>query len=167
MVVKTPDFDGDGSVGFPDFLQFARVFGTSQKDADFDAKFDLDDSGSVGFPDFLQFAQAFGKPLNGSDDGFNLVGTWAVASIAGDPIADGAAMSTWTFRSDGTYDWFFTPFEWAGGGNYSLDGSVLTVDGILAQTIGGGTQVTLTPGDNGDSFSFPDPDGDRWVYTRS
>ena len=58
---RTPDFDGDGSVGFPDFLQFAQNFGKSQDDADFDPKYDLDGSGSVDFPDFLAFAQAFGK----------------------------------------------------------------------------------------------------------
>ena len=94
VVKKTPDFDGDGSVGFPDFLQFARNFGKSQEDADFDPKFDLNGNGSVGFPDFLLFAQAFGKPLDGSGEGFN------------------------------------------------------------------------TLGDDGDTFSFADPDGDRWVYTR-
>ena len=39
----TPDFDGDGTVGFPDFLQFAAQFGLSQGDAGYDARFDLDD----------------------------------------------------------------------------------------------------------------------------
>lgn len=54
------DFDGDGSVGFADFLSFATAFGLSSGDAGFDSKFDLDGDGSIGFTDFLQFANAFG-----------------------------------------------------------------------------------------------------------
>ena len=57
----TPDFDGDGTVGFPDFLQFAANFGLSQGDTGYDARFDLDGDGSVAFSDFLIFAGSFGK----------------------------------------------------------------------------------------------------------
>jgi hypothetical protein len=49
------DFNGDGSVGFPDFLAFASAFGKE------DAQFDLTGDGQVGFPDFLVFAANFGK----------------------------------------------------------------------------------------------------------
>ena len=59
----TPDFNGDGSVGFADFLAFAGAFGSKTGDANFDTKFDLNSDGNVGFPDFLAFANAFGKPL--------------------------------------------------------------------------------------------------------
>ena len=55
------DFDGDGAVGFADFLQFAGVFGLSQGDARYDARYDLDGDGAIGFGDFLIFANAFGK----------------------------------------------------------------------------------------------------------
>ena len=55
------DFDGDGTVGFPDFLQFASQFGQSQDDAGFDARFDLDGDGTVGFNDFVIFARSFGQ----------------------------------------------------------------------------------------------------------
>lgn len=54
------DFDGDGSVGFPDFLQFAQVYGKHSTDADFDSRFDLDNDGAIGFSDFLIFATSFG-----------------------------------------------------------------------------------------------------------
>ena len=57
----TPDFDGDGTVGFGDFLQFAAQFGLSQGDAGYDARYDLDGDGAIGFGDFLIFANAFGK----------------------------------------------------------------------------------------------------------
>ena len=59
----TPDFDGDGTVGFIDFIQFAQRFGSREDQPGFDPKFDLDSSGDVGFTDFIQFAQAFGKSM--------------------------------------------------------------------------------------------------------
>lgn len=57
----TADFDGDGIVGFTDFLQFAGVFGTSRGDMGYDARYDLDGNDSVGFSDFVIFAGTFGK----------------------------------------------------------------------------------------------------------
>ena len=57
----TPDFDGDGRVGFADFLQFAAHFGLSQGDEGYDARYDLDGDGAIGFGDFLIFANDFGK----------------------------------------------------------------------------------------------------------
>ena len=59
--LATPDFDGDGTVGFADFLQFAAQFGLSQGDAGYEARYDLDGDGTIGFGDFLIFANAFGK----------------------------------------------------------------------------------------------------------
>ena len=56
-----PDFDRDGTVGFPDFLQFVAQFGLSRGDAGYDARFDLDGDGTIGFGDFLVFANAFGN----------------------------------------------------------------------------------------------------------
>ncbi len=61
-VGDTPDFDGDGKVGFSDFVQFANVFGKSFGDPEYDAKFDLNGDGNIGFPDFVTFASAFGQP---------------------------------------------------------------------------------------------------------
>ena len=57
---QTADFDGDGTVGFSDFVQFAGVFGSSRGDVGYDARYDLDGNGSVGFSDFLIFAGSFG-----------------------------------------------------------------------------------------------------------
>ena len=57
----TGDFDGDSTVGFSDFLQFAQVFGKQSTDADYDSRFDLDSDGMVGFSDFLIFAASFGS----------------------------------------------------------------------------------------------------------
>ena len=60
-LAPNPDFDGDGTVGFADFLQFAGKFGLSRSDARFDARYDLDGDGTIGFGDFLIFASAFGR----------------------------------------------------------------------------------------------------------
>ena len=54
------DFNGDGTVGFADFIAFAEAFGTTSADADFNPRFDLDGDGTVGFGDFVVFARAFG-----------------------------------------------------------------------------------------------------------
>ena len=57
----TPDFNGDGIVGIPDFLLFVEQFGLSQGDAGYDARYDLDGDGSIGIGDFLIFVDAFGQ----------------------------------------------------------------------------------------------------------
>ena len=62
MAAGNADFDGDGMVGFSDFLAFAGAFGSAE------AKYDLDGSGIVDFPDFLAFAQDFGKKFGGASD---------------------------------------------------------------------------------------------------
>lgn len=54
------DFDEDGEVSFADFLIFARGFGRTDQDADFNARLDLNENGAVDFQDFLIFAQQFG-----------------------------------------------------------------------------------------------------------
>ena len=54
------DFDGDASVGFSDFLQFAQGFGKKSTDAGFDSRLDLDSDGEIGFSDFLLFTANFG-----------------------------------------------------------------------------------------------------------
>ncbi len=52
----SPDFDGDGEIGFSDFFLFAEAFGGD------DPSFDLDGSGAVDFADFFLFAERFGRP---------------------------------------------------------------------------------------------------------
>ena len=60
---QASDFDGDGTIGFGDFLQFASGFGAAEGDANYDSRLDLDKDGSVGFTDFLSFAAVFGQPV--------------------------------------------------------------------------------------------------------
>ena len=57
------DFDGDGVVGIPDFLEFVEKFGSRQGDEKYDAKYDLDGNGEIGIPDFLIFVDNFGKAV--------------------------------------------------------------------------------------------------------
>ena len=58
------DFDGDGAVGFPDFLLFVAQFGLSQTDEGYEARFDLDGDGVIWFNDFLVFANHFGQAVS-------------------------------------------------------------------------------------------------------
>ena len=58
------DFDGNGTVGISDFLQFVEQFGFSQSDAGYDARFDLDGDGVIGVGDFLIFVNDFGKKIS-------------------------------------------------------------------------------------------------------
>ena len=58
---SSSDVDGDGTVGFSDFLLFAGNFGLSQGDAEYDARFDLDGDGAIGLSNFLIFAGSFGQ----------------------------------------------------------------------------------------------------------
>ena len=59
----SPDFDGNGEVGFNDFVLFAGAFGAKRGENRFDARFDLDSSGDIGFGDFVEFAGSFGQPV--------------------------------------------------------------------------------------------------------
>ena len=58
-----PDFDGNGTVDFPDFLLFVGKFGARQGDERYEDRFDLDGNGEVMFPDFLIFVSKFGKTV--------------------------------------------------------------------------------------------------------
>ena len=59
--VPNPDFDGDGTVGFSDFLLFVAQFGLSRDTEGYDVRYDLDGDGTIGFGDFLLFTNDFGK----------------------------------------------------------------------------------------------------------
>ena len=59
QTVSDADFDGNGEVGFSDFLLFAGKFGARQGNGKYEAKYDLDGDGEVGFSDFLVFARFF------------------------------------------------------------------------------------------------------------
>ena len=65
----TPDFDGDGRVGFSDFLLFVSQFGARQGDGRYEARFDLDSDGAIGFGDFLIFSGDFGKEVSTPNSG--------------------------------------------------------------------------------------------------
>ena len=55
------DFDGDGTVGFNDFLLLTSHFGYAVGHANYDARYDLNADGRISFADFLIFVQDFGQ----------------------------------------------------------------------------------------------------------
>ncbi len=112
------DFDGDGKVGFSDFVSFAGKFGTSQGDGRYEAKYDLDGDGQVGFGDFVAFAGFFGQSAVPNeapilerigDQGVPKGGTLIIELVASDPDGgdltyrvsghpEGSSLSGSTFR---------------------------------------------------------------------
>ena len=60
----SPDFDGNGLVGFSDFVAFAGIFGAQRGDGKYVAEFDLNNDGGIGFDDFVIFASSFGEEAN-------------------------------------------------------------------------------------------------------
>ncbi len=56
------DFDGDGEVGFPDFLGFAESFGKTGAEGH-NERHDLDANGRIEFSDFIKFSSRFGDKL--------------------------------------------------------------------------------------------------------
>lgn len=64
LAIIFPDFDGNGTCDFADFLLFAQNFGSASP------AYDLDQSGDVGFSDFLIFVQHFGE--RDPSTGFNI-----------------------------------------------------------------------------------------------
>lgn len=57
------DFNGNGVVDIPDFLQFVDVFGLRQGDEGYEARFDLDGDRIIGIGDFLIFVDSFGSQV--------------------------------------------------------------------------------------------------------
>ncbi len=60
----TPDFDGDGRVGFADFVLFGAHYGARQGDESYEAQYDLDSDGVIGFSDFVIFGNAYGTVVS-------------------------------------------------------------------------------------------------------
>ncbi len=55
------DFDGDGEVGFKDFVLFSHTFNTRSGEPGFNARMDLNGDGTIDFQDFISFSAAYGN----------------------------------------------------------------------------------------------------------
>ena len=97
QTAKDADFDGNGTVGFSDFVAFAGKFGTSSGDSGYEAKYDLNGDGQVGFADFVAFARFFGQSSVPNDppvlerigdQGVPVGVTLAIELVASDPDDD-------------------------------------------------------------------------------
>ena len=104
----SPDFDGSGLVGFPDFVLFAGAFGYREGDEKYGGKYDLDSDGGIGFDDFEIFARSFGNTVNRAPVFTSTLVTRSVSEntpagqAIGDPIsARDADGNTLTYRLRG------------------------------------------------------------------
>ena len=89
-VPPSPDFDGNGLVGFSDFVLFAGAFGYREGQEPYEAKYDLNRDGEIGFDDFVIFATSFGEAVNRAPVFTSTPVTRSVVenSPAGEPIGD-------------------------------------------------------------------------------
>ena len=129
-----PDFDGDGTVGFSDFVIFAGVFGARQGDEKYDARYDLNGDGEIGFSDFVIFAQNFGKEINVvSLEVFGVTVLTAIGQTA-------ELMVTANRSDDSRQDVERALVEWT-----SSDAAVATVsEGVVTAAAGGNAIITAS-----------------------
>jgi len=118
------------------------------------------------------------------DDNGNgvLQGNWNLLSIEDVP-ENYTYSGSWEFKSDDTYHWVFWMkdevnnyiYNYDGNGTYLLSDDKLSVTGIVAETVIEGTPedyMIIDYGQDNSSgsvveyFSFPDDEGDEWLYTR-
>ncbi len=60
-VALSPDFDGDGFVGFQDLSLLTGLYGYREGQEQYEAKYDLNGDGEIGLDDFLIFIKSYGK----------------------------------------------------------------------------------------------------------
>jgi hypothetical protein len=107
-----------------------------------------------------------------------LVGTWGLVNLEGIPEDVGgpsgvdASNSTWTFHSDGTYDWFFYfdrgtfSYDEQSNGHYSLSGNSLSLDGPIVDELLSSSTIPISFSNNNTTFIIADDDGDHWTYSK-
>jgi len=160
---SSPDFDGDGAVGFSDFLAFAGQYGARQGDGQYEARYDLDGDGAISFSDFLAFASSYGTqvPPSGGGGGGGSSQTCTVG-LTLNP-GDRCSGSTYSLQNDSgvliTYGSiggvsfnnarFSLPSVNLNGLRLTRSGNVWTIDSLPGGSSGGGS-------DGGGSSGSPD-----------
>ena len=61
---RTPDFDGNGTVGFSDFMAFAEQYRSRRGDGRYQVRYDLNRDGAIDFSDFLIFIGSYDGPVS-------------------------------------------------------------------------------------------------------
>ncbi len=137
----SPDFNGDGTVGFSDFLMFAGVFGSRQGDAKYERKYDLDSDGEIGFSDFLIFGQSYGRAPPVPPRPTMVVVSPAEATISA--LGDTVRLAAEAFDANGQ-PLVVAEFSWE-----SSAASVATVNGtgLVTAVAGGAATITAMAGE--------------------
>jgi hypothetical protein len=111
------------------------------------------------------FSACGGSSNDSQDTTFSIVGQWEITDLEGVP--DGVTYSSsLSFYIDGTYDLVFYSagyYDISDSGTYSINGTSLSVDGILSYYIDLPTQITII---SDQQFSLIDSDGDKWTLTK-
>jgi len=143
------DFDGDGAVGFTDFLLFAEAFGSAN------AAFDLDSSGTVDFGDFLAFVKDFAlentAPVSSATYRVTFDATWSASTNPTDFPTDGLAhfspLVGATHNADVTF--------WASG-ELATEGVKQMAETGQTGALGGEVNTAISAGDAGAVLLGPD-----------
>ena len=78
--LEAGDLDGDGEVGFADFLTMSANFG---QEVETYPEGDIDCDGTVGFPDFLTLSANFGSTGGAAAAAVPEPSTWLLALLSG------------------------------------------------------------------------------------
>ena len=134
----TPDFDGDGMVGFSDFLEFAGQYGALRGDGRYQVRYDLNGDGRIGFSDFLSFARSYGNtipPTSGGGGGSPDLIVESV-SVSESTLTSGQSFTLQvTVRNRGTWQSTSTTLRYYRSSNSTIttdDTEVGTADAISA-----------------------------------
>lgn len=144
---KIADFDGDGTVGFTDFLAFAEAFGSSQ------IAYDLDGSGTVDFGDFLIFVEAFAADnaptVSSATYQVTFEATWSAAThptdFPEDNLAYFSSLVGATHSADVTF-WEADQLASPGIKNMAETGSSSPLTSEINAAVDGGTAGSLFQG---------------------
>ncbi len=118
-----PDFDGNGMVDFPDFLEFVGKFGSRQGDEKYEDRFDLNGDDEIEFQDFLSFVSHFGKAV-------------PVAAGTIDPVMLTVGDAAATVDMSGNF---------SDADSETLTYSATTSDEAIATASVAGSEVTISP----------------------
>ena len=145
----SPDFDGDGLVGFSDLLIFARGFGSHLGDGGYNAVVDLNSDRSIDFVDLLLFAESFGARPPSTDGGNGGSPDLVVQSpsVGSNNVASGATFTLGaTVRNQGNASSASTTLRYYRSSDATISANDVEVgtDGVSSLSAGGTSAESIS-----------------------